>query len=141
MKWLSLQEDEKANDEMVEIVEANLGVKFPIDFVECSKKNGGGVPEKYSLDIADIKGLVFNRLMSFNPESEYNYILRMQDIEGLQNGLVAIADDGFGGFYCYDYRVNKNNPPIVYWDHDYAGIYKAYDRFTELLNNLYEGEY
>lgn len=140
MEWLSIKENGKADDGMVEAVEAEFGIKFPKDFMECSKKNGSGYPKENTLDIVDIKGLVFNRLLSFNPDNKYNYILRRQKIEGLQKGLISIADDGFGNFYCYDYRYDKNNPSIVYWEHETQGIYKAYDTFSELLNNLYEDE-
>lgn len=38
MEWLSIEENGEVDDKMVEDVETEHGIKFPKDFVECSKK-------------------------------------------------------------------------------------------------------
>ncbi len=140
MEWLILDKNGSSNLEDVAKVEKQLNVKIPRDFIECSIVNGGGVPLPNAIEINGYKTLIVNRIVSFNENSKYNYIIDNQNIEGLQKGLIAIADDGFGNFWCYDYRESSLEPKIIYWNHDNLLTTYAFKNFTELVDNLFLDE-
>ncbi|MDL5142231.1 T7SS effector LXG polymorphic toxin [Bacillus atrophaeus] len=71
------------------------------------------------------------------------------DLEDYQDGrilpgIVPFACDPFGNEICFDYRLNKENPSVVFWDHEIAyedpdkALSHICDSFTELVNKLYE---
>lgn len=126
--------------------EKAMGVKFPKDYVECAKTNHQGHPSPDKFDCEKRKGLVFNYLYSLK-EGDSDYIVDVyksyQDGR-MEKGLVPFADDPGGDEICFDYRKDKNNPSVVYWDHEIAfddpegAISYVCDSFSDLIEKLYE---
>jgi len=121
-----------------------LGIKFPEDYVQCVLENNSGIPTPKAFDPEGRNTAVFQRLLSHDPNSptyivsDYNAIR-----DRLPEGVYPFAEDPFGNFICFDYRKDKENPSIVFWDHekpDHKNIFPVCNSFTDLLNKLYEYE-
>nr|WP_250620727.1 SMI1/KNR4 family protein [Bacillus inaquosorum] len=63
------------------------------------------------------KGAVFNRLHGLTKESS-SFILEV--LEDYQDGRIPFACDPFGNEICFNYRQNKENLYVVFWDHEIA---------------------
>ncbi|MFC4620417.1 SMI1/KNR4 family protein [Camelliibacillus cellulosilyticus] len=137
--------DGEVSFDVVSKIERELGVKLPDDFVGCARINSGGYPSLEAFDFEGREEAVFNRLLSFHAESK-DYIVKVyNDIrDRLVEGVYPFADDPFGNHICFDYRESKDNPKVVFWDHEVAyedpekAITPVCDSFTELLNKLYD---
>lgn len=124
-------------------VEAVWKVRLPQDLVACILVNNGGRPSK---DVFDLKvnACVLDRLLRFDEGSDA-YVL--SDYEAMLDRLVdwvfPIADDVFGNSLCLDYRKGRENPSIVFWDHEAAyanpeaALTHVAGSFTEFLGLLY----
>ncbi|ARU61424.1 hypothetical protein CBW65_10725 [Tumebacillus avium] len=146
LEWIVLED--RVTDADIARVEELFKIQFPKDFIECALVNHGGHPEKDVFDFGQHIGKVFGFMLSFNPESSlylpnvYNNVL-----DRLADHVYPFADDPGGNLLCFDYRRDKDNPTIVYWDHEVAfldaekGLYPVCDTFTELLHKLYETQY
>jgi|SRR5690606_852247 len=142
IEWLF---GEPIDRSVIRNTEKAFGVTFPDDYVECVLKNNGGSPMPNVYDFEGRKGAVFGRLLNHDPNGPNN-ILRMYDAiqDRLPEGIYPFAEDTFGNFICFDYRQDKENPSIVFWDHEKTScktaIFPVCRSFTELLNKLYEPE-
>ncbi len=54
---------------------------------------------------------------------------------------MPFTEDGGGNHVCFDYRSDRNNPPIVFWHHERRGldnevsfVAKTFSDFVELLH-------
>lgn len=136
------------SEDQIHKIESKLGIKFPTDYIECVKKNGGGTPTPEVFDAGKRKEAVFGYLYSFHEDSN-SYIMnaynRYRDGR-MAKGLIPFADDAFGNEICFDFRKNQHNPTICFWDHEIAfensgkAVFYICDSFTELINSLREYE-
>lgn len=142
VKWINT---EPIDISYIRKTEEQLGIKFPEDYVQCVLINNGGIPDPQIFDVEGRRGPdVFQRLLNHDPKSK-SYIVEFcpEYIEHLPDGVYPFAIDPFGNFICFDYRSHKENPSIVFWDHekpDNENIYPVCRSFTELLNKLYESQ-
>lgn len=122
-----------------------LGIRFPEDYVQCVLENNGGTPKPQEFDVEGRRfPAVFEHLLDHDPNSK-SYIVEFcpDYIDHLPDGIYPFAGDPFGNFICFDYRSDKDNPSIVFWDHekpDNKNVFPVCRTFTELLNKLYEPE-
>ena len=126
-------------------VEHTLGVKFPGDYRDCVKVNGGGVPEPSVFSFVDASGEASNRslslLISADPQESENLLETVDglDIKDLRpEGLIPIINDGDGSYVCLDYR-GESSPKIVYWSRGNGltvGVFPLAASFTEFLSRL-----
>lgn len=59
--------------------------------------------------------------------------------EFFPKGLIPFSQDGGGNYLCFDYRNCKENPPIIFWNHEVEeneGIFYLADSFEEFINGL-----
>ncbi|GAB4203260.1 MAG: SMI1/KNR4 family protein [Roseiflexaceae bacterium] len=133
-------------EEIVQNVEKELGVKFPDEFIECVKKYHGGYPTINRFDYLDDAGRKttsgLSELLSFDLQYEWNILRENKEPpEEMPKGLVIFGTDGGGGYICFDYRERTNNPPVVFWSHDTPSaetvIPLAHD-FATFLAMLYQ---
>ena len=121
-----------------------LGIKFPKDYVECVLENNEGTPTPDAFDLEGRDTAVFGRLLSHDPNSPTYIVSFYHAIQDrLPEEVYPFAEDPFGNFICFDYRQDKKNPSIVFWDHekpDHKNIFPVCSSFTVLLNKLYEYE-
>ena len=136
MNWKFVEELKNPLD--IIKVEERLGIKFPVDFIECIEKFNGGHPEKYSFDTETSKGRVFNYLLSFNLNDEKN-ILRTYEIikDVVGEKIIPIADDSFGNYICLNFSEHEKEYRVVFADLVNKRIEKIEKAFLNFLNNLY----
>ncbi|WP_169713676.1 SMI1/KNR4 family protein [Paludifilum halophilum] len=144
IEWLDV--GKKIQREDISKVEKEFGVNFPTDYIECVLENHGGSPDPDAYDFKGEKEAVFDRLLSYDPNQPH-YILRNYRAikDRLPTDIFPIASDPFGNFICLDYRVDKEKPKIVFWDHEKhsrrLAITPICDSFTELISKLYEPDH
>lgn len=135
--------EEPIGETTIKTVEKALDIKFPSDYVTTILNNNGARPSKKIFDFKNTKGAVFNRLHGLTEESLSFRGLRRD--RRMLSGIVPFAGDPFGNEICFVYRQNKENPSMVFWDHEIAYVdpnealsHICYS-FTKLVNKLYEG--
>ncbi|MDQ0928540.1 cell wall assembly regulator SMI1 [Bacillus atrophaeus] len=130
----------------VKKIEKALDIKFPSDYVTTILNNNGARPSKKIFDFKNTKGAVFNRLHGLTEDSSSFILEVLEDYQDgrILPGIVPFACDPFGNEICFDYRLNKENPSVVFWDHEIAyedpdkALSHICNSFTELVNKLYE---
>ncbi|CAG9612018.1 hypothetical protein BACCIP111899_01190 [Bacillus rhizoplanae] len=159
VQWRS--PDEPIIREDVKNVEQELGINFPLDYIECVMKNNGA---HVSPEVFEVEGKrkVFGTLLTYDMDDDENIIELFNDYKDtLPAELVPFAFDPAGNLICFDYKNDKNNPVVVFWEHENAGekemlmreeglteeqveerarenvFYVASD-FTEFLNKLHD---
>ncbi|MEH7016840.1 SMI1/KNR4 family protein [Bacillus sp. JJ63] len=159
VQWRS--PDEPIIREDVKNVEQELGINFPLDYIECVMKNNGA---HVSPEVFEVEGKrkVFGTLLTYDMDDDENIIEVFNDYKDtLPAELVPFAFDPAGNLICFDYKNDKNNPVVVFWEHENAGekemlmreeglteeqveerarenvFYVASD-FTEFLNKLHD---
>ena len=145
LKW-DFYESPPTNKE-IDFIEEKIDIRFPRDFIACVKDYNEGSPSPRIFDCKsqfDGKNIEtsFGGLMSFNPE-DIEYILQSYKVlrsEHSQDLIVPFAADAGGNLICFDYRETKENPPVVYWEHEAYPPEKAITylapTFTDFLKML-----
>lgn len=106
--------------EAIRRVEEYWNVTLPADFVDCVLLHNGGHP---SWDVFEVPGnrRVFGYLCDFHAESSSYVLDTYEDMrDRLLDGVFPIADDPFGNVICLDYRGDRTNPSVLFWDHEVA---------------------
>jgi hypothetical protein len=123
-------------------VEEYWNVQLPADYVDCVLQHNGGHPSR---DVFDVPGnsRVFGYLCDFHAESGSYVLDSYEDMrDRLLDWIFPIADDPFGNMICLDYRVDRVNPSVVFWDHEAsyddpeAALTYVAASFTEFLGML-----
>lgn len=136
MKWQFVEKLKNPLD--IFKVEEELGIKFPVDFIECVEKFNGGHPEKYSFDTDESKERVFNYLLSFNINEEKNILRTYEIIKSiLGEKIVPIADDSFGNYICLNFSEHEKKYQVLFFDLNNKKVEKIAITFSEFLEKLY----
>ncbi|CAH2463216.1 SMI1/KNR4 family protein [Bacillus sp. S4] len=134
-KWL-FSGGSLAEDKIVE-VESLFGFSLPDDYKKCVMENDGGYPEPNTFDCDSGRiEAVFNDLISLTDE---DLNIKMFSEFAIQK-LIPFGRDPFGNLICFDYRQNKNEPTVIFYNHEEqneSAIEPICNTFTELLNRLY----
>lgn len=157
MKWKFVKKLNDAN--FINQVEHKLAISFPNELKEIVIKYNNGMPEPNTFDTEKLKGKSFGELLDFNLDSANNILENYSWIQDKLPANVIPFTVGAGGDYlCYDFRTKKNNPEIIFWDHeqiseiegnrlvvpDHEYEYEYYkleyvaDNLNDLLNKLYD---
>lgn len=143
VKWLFRQNP--VSETEIRKIGNEMGVLFPVDYIECAKINHGAHP---NLEVFDIKGrpeCVFNRLLSYDRTSK-NYILGIYNVtrDRLADNVIPFASDPLGNLICFFFKEKSAElRSIVFWDHEMLDakkitVLKICDTFSELLSMLYD---
>ncbi|MEK5521408.1 SMI1/KNR4 family protein [Heyndrickxia sp. FSL W8-0423] len=112
--------DLEVSENKIKEVGLQLGFNLPQDYINCVKKNGGAsvFPEEFNVGNAE---RCFGSLFSFDEESS-EYIVKKYEIykPTLPQKVFPIANDPAGNLICFDYKNNKENPIVVFWEHENA---------------------
>ncbi|HDR6286682.1 TPA: SMI1/KNR4 family protein [Bacillus cereus] len=153
--------DETVSAEYIDNVGKGIGYIFPSDYVECATNNNGSAVLPYKFEIDTITK-AFGTLLSYDVDSR-EYIVKVynQYISTLPNELVPFAFDPAGNLICFDYKNHKEDPIVVFWEHEGAweketlmesegitaeeaeerareNVYHIANNFTEFLNKLHD---
>ena len=144
VSWRDTQEI--ASEKDINDIERKICILFPNDYIECAKYHHGGRPSPQDFEvISNFDGSLIETclggLLTFNPKSDY--ILEVFESLTKEHSLkkiVPFATDGSGDYICFDYRETKENPPVVYWEHEAYPPEKAISylapTFTDFLKML-----
>ena len=138
------------------IVESNIsrtflldypqGFRFPQNYVECVLKYQGGKPSKDHLKIPKCGTIVFDCLSTFIVGDISDILEQYHDIRQKlgTNLLFPFAWDKAFNHICFDYRDDRENPQIVYWDRQglfpkkvASGLFFVCNNFNELQEMLF----
>ncbi|PED05041.1 SMI1/KNR4 family protein [Bacillus pseudomycoides] len=153
--------DDPVTEEIVKKIGHSMGIKFPKDYIDCAKVNHGANVIPYCFDVEGIER-VFGSLLSFDEESS-DYIVKDYNNyrATLPNGVVPFGIDPAGNLICFDYKSHKEDPIVVFWEHEGAweknalmeseeitaeeadevareNVYYIANNFTEFLNKLHD---
>ncbi|MCL1672313.1 SMI1/KNR4 family protein [Elizabethkingia ursingii] len=117
MKWLYTKNLKDVNS--IQRVESQLGVKFPLDYINIVKEHNSSTPSPNTIDTSRQRGKAFGELLDFNLDAEQNIISLYDEIKNkIPKKVYPITMDPGGNFLCYDFRQGENNPIVVRWDHE-----------------------
>ncbi|MEJ8553225.1 SMI1/KNR4 family protein [Tepidibacter sp. Z1-5] len=118
--------DEKISMKEIMELESVWEVKLPKDYVECATYNHGGSPEPEEFLVED-RPRVFGCLLSYCKNSPDNILEVYNGIkERLPQNIFPFGCDPAGNYICFDYRNSKDNPCIIFWEHELGVIESDY---------------
>ena len=118
LKWRS--PDEPVTRNRVATVAKELGIEFPLDYIECVMVNNGA---HVSPELFEVNGKekVFGTLITFDEDDDEYIVNVFNDYSNtLPEKVVPFAFDPGGNLICFDYKDNEHNPAIVFWNHEGA---------------------
>ncbi len=142
-KNITWKYDTQINDEVIKKTEEILAVVFPEDYKMFVKNHDGGYPDPNLYDFPGRKEAVFSDLLSLDRNSENSIVeVYFSHRYWLPAEIIPFACDPFGNYICFDYRSDKLNPCIVFYNHkleDYNphNLNFICASFTQLLEMLY----
>ena len=126
---MTLEDGEgRVSKERLQLVEKDIGIKFPISFVDLLQDEDGGYPAEEFADFLYydsyskayfVTGI--GAFLSIGDSKNANVLdYYKSPPEMFPKDVVIFADTGGGDYFCFDYRYgyNNQNPPIVYWNHE-----------------------
>lgn len=120
------------------LVEKEWGIKLPEIFIELVIKYNSGVPENTAFNTEFSTGKSSGELLNFNLDSKDNVLAEYKNIEDkLPPDIFPFAADPGGNYICFDYRMNKENPQIVFWNHEERFIIEG----DQIVNPDVENEF
>lgn len=144
---------EPLDDKTVEKVERELGVTFPVSYINLLKEKNGGelkcsrYPYVYEQDVdegnpdenADLIIEFFHGISTKKSEGVLESIYLIKEWE-LPKNIVILSGDGGERFIAFDYRQTNTDPPIILIDSEMEFEDVIASNFDELLSKLYEDE-
>jgi len=131
------------------VVESELGVELPHDFLEVLRAANGGIPSARHLSISGNERQIDRFLSIFDDYK--NHPLGIYDIEvvwsqiedRLGESLVPFAALSNGDFLCFSYGPEERTPSVVLWDHecslaDEPSVQPVARSFSDLLKKLHQ---
>jgi len=115
-----MESDPPASEELIQSVEKNLNVQFPLEFREFLKKYGSGE-------------FAYTHLYSLSNDIENNIIEENKILNDKR--VVAISDNGAGDYYCYLVKENYCESSIVILDHETGDFDEYY--YKNIFEFLY----
>lgn len=144
------------NLEEIRIIERELKVNFPDEFVSCVLAFDGGRPVPNQFNTNKRNGYFMHRLLSFREEPDDGSYGILNTIyyskEALPHGVIPFGYEETGDLICFDFKDNPHNPSIVLWKHEIApeeidvgsqeemrriGLEYIGDSFAKFIESLY----
>ncbi|OAB45510.1 SMI1/KNR4 family protein [Paenibacillus glacialis] len=113
--------DEPVSEDFVNKIGDELGFNFPSDYIKCVALNNGANVEPELFNVEN-REKVFGTLLSFDGSNDEYIIFVYNEYKGtLPKELIPIAFDPAGNLICFDYKNHKDEPIVVFWEHENAG--------------------
>jgi hypothetical protein len=147
MKNIWLKDDEyykltPLTDEAVENAEEKLKVKLPKSYIKLLKEQNGGsinynsFPSSVPTSWANTR-IHVNHIFGIGDEHSILNSEYLIGEWGLPQNIVIFYGDGHS-WIAFDYRITKENPPIIYIDEDSEKIIELASDFNSFLNWTYD---
>ena len=128
---------EKINENIIKNFEKEHNIVFPRTYTDLIKKYNGATPNKEVFLLSTGRECVFNYLLDWNENVEGHiqniYSILVDTLK--KDSLYPFANDPFGNFICFDFT-DKNDPSIVFFDHESNEIIQISKDFNSFLNSL-----
>lgn len=125
----------KVNLSVFEAIQENFNIVFPKEYKDIVLNNDGATPSPRI-----INGTLINNFIPVNPEETYNISKSCETLKAnIPTNVIPFAQDAFGNYFCFDFRKNKGNPSILFYDHETDNsdslsiICNSFVEFLELL--------
>jgi hypothetical protein len=131
-------EYEEASEAMIALVEIITKLQLPQEYLPVARKYQGGYPSLRNLDVEGYGVTVFEALLTFLPFDDYDIIEAYNTVRsrGRFEFVFPFAMTFPYSFYCFDYRENKEKPPLVYWNREMSKL-DPQNAVTEFLEKVY----
>lgn len=118
IKWRRPDKPLKCED--ISKIEELFSICFPKDYVECVQNYHGASVIPYRIDLNGNVRVLAN-LLSFADDSVDNITKAyFSNKDRFKDGIFPFACDPSGNYFCFDYREDKNNPSVIFWNHELA---------------------
>jgi hypothetical protein len=126
-------------------VEKEIGYKLPESYKHMIKDCDGGWPyysrfKYYDIGLEDIWGAAIATFLKFSSRAREGFMdVFRNPPESFTKGVIAFANTGNGDYICFDYRGDKDNPSVVYWNHecpedsDISPLAPSFEEFIDML--------
>ncbi len=122
--------------EVVENFEKYHGIKFPEKYIEIVKKFNGAYPDKNKFDLENEKEKVFYKLLNWDLNRKNNLKEMYENHKTNFDGkIIPFGEDPFGNLFCFNFK--KENPSILYWNHELNEHTLIAENFESFLKMLY----
>ena len=142
-----------ATQQGIEHFERGCGLVLPDVYKEFLLATNGGVPETPAFPVqgmADYSVGVMQVFFGIGARSPMPDLIEIYDFyaDRIPHGIVPIADDGGGGYVCFDLRNGKHR--VVFWDRRHfwgtgewreRDLYHVAESFAEFLELLRPNPY
>lgn len=125
----------KVNLSVFDTIQENFNIVFPKEYKDIVLHNDGATPYPRI-----INGTFINNFIPVNPEETYNISKSCETLKSnIPTNVIPFAQDAFGNYFCFDFRKNKSNPSILFYDHEtdnsdsLSFICNSFLEFLELL--------
>lgn len=128
-----------ASDAAVRAAEDQLRVDLPADFLAIARTRQGARPEPAGIDLPNGFGTAVANLLHFEDQPFVSNIVaaRFPVAESLDKGVIPFAADVGGDLFCFSYRDDYDNPPVVFWSVDWGTLPLApsFSAWVEMLRD------
>jgi hypothetical protein len=130
---------EKISENSLKALEDALGITLPKDYREMLQVCNAAKPKPSYFDIHNRRECIVDYMLNINSESSNSLLRSFKTLKTNSNGkiLIPIAIDPFGNFIAYNFSSSKDNPEIVFWDHETSNITFIARNFKTFLSLLY----
>ena len=130
-----------ASTDAIRDAEAQLGTRFPPDFLAVARVHQGAQPVPSDISIPNFGITAVAHLLHFQDEPGQTHIVarRFPVDDAMEDGLIPFAEDIGDDLFCFDYRQDPEHPTIVFWSVDSGPVHLA-DSFTAFLDLLYQAD-
>jgi hypothetical protein len=117
------RENQNLDNNEIEKIEKKWKMLFPNRYKNCILQNQGKTPilSDFKIDSKFLKSSSIAVFLHFNHDDKKQYYIDNvynETKEYYPAGIFPFALDGGGNLVCFDYRKNKKNPKIVFWNHE-----------------------
>lgn len=136
MTWVdgAIPNPPPAAKEAVRLAQNQLRVDFPADFLAVAKDHQGAAPQPAKIALPNGFTTAVAHLFHFESTPFISNIvgawLPVQKV--LDKGIIPFAADVGGDLFCFSYRQDYDNPPVVFWGVDF-GVVPLAPSFTEFV--------
>ena len=119
----------------IQRIEEKYNIQFPKEYVDTVLEFNGGRPNRKLFDIKNRVECIFEALLNWDESRKQNMFDWMKIIES--NTIIAFGQDPFGNAICFDFSGDKENPEVVFWNHELNKFEFIANNYSNFINELY----
>jgi len=132
---LGIEQASAVNDHVIEVVQQQLGVRLPKEYLAFVRYNDEAQPATSAIEFGGEKTVIDSFFKFTDAKREPYGVLAYFGIHGLPKTIVPFARDPGDAFFCMDF--NKSGR-IVFYNSKTNQIVHVADSFGDFIDNLSE---